>query len=128
MHIHTKQNTSTHLSVLLLSVCLIFSFGMHAIQITHGHVHFDNDHAQSETPQLQISEYMHYADKKHFNVMLLSTLLLFFYVSTRQTLLQFHSHAAAQLFRTISSTDTVGRGASYFSLLFRKGILNTKYF
>jgi hypothetical protein len=128
MYTYIKNSTSTYLCVLLLSACLVFSFGMHAIQIAHSHVHFDNDHAQSKTPQLQISEYMHYADKKHFNLMLLSTLLLFFYASTRQTLLQFHSRAAAQLFRNVSSSDTVGREASHFSLLFRRGILNTKYF
>ena len=128
MYTYIKNSTSTHLCVLLLLVCLIFSFGMHAIQILHDHMNVGGSHAHEKTTNTEISEYMHHADKKYFDARILGAVLIFFCTPLYILLIRLHTALHKRLSHLRALYKAVWRIESYVMVLLQKGILHPKSF
>ncbi len=78
MRTHTFRNLWKHLLGLFLVCALIFSFGLHALQIRHDHVlalSQTHTHGEDEeTNTVSISAYLHVAEKKSLFILFLPML------------------------------------------------------
>ncbi len=116
---------------LFVSVCLMVSFGLHSIQITH--THYGDAHTEEKehhSGETQLSEYMHLADKK-----LLVAFVAFFvapwtlfnsYTSWQRKLLWRLEQYWLSHMRLLKRAWSIS--FEYFRIYFRKGVLHTKVF
>lgn len=114
---------------------LLFSFGLHSLQISHSHPGHGAHHGSSQQEEknhggdtLTLGEYMHAAEKKLLFIMMFALLMsagvvAMLYGSWEQFLLR------ANLLFEISSRrrkEEVLEVFDYFELLFSRGILHPK--
>lgn len=120
-----------HILTLLLALSLVFSFGLHSIQVAHAHfgVESDRDHDR-DARGLQLNEYMHFADKKVFAVALFVFLApwasLTSSILTRLRLSLYFERRLVSRIRTLTLMWNIY--FEYFKILYQRGILNTKVF
>ena len=118
---------------LVLSLSLVFSFGLHSIQIPHMHFGAIHEHGSAHehgAGSLQLSEYMHLADKKLFVCAVLIILapwtFLSSYILSQRKLTKLSQMWIRACMRAL---EGILRHLSvYLTLCFRKGILHTKVF
>lgn len=123
----SKDQSILSKAAALLCCLLIFSFGLHTIQVEHthpgDHVH-TADQAQGEN---SLSTYMHGTDKKLFLLAVLAFLLIGTLVRTQYSLLE----VACTCIRYIticylSKRSTSLRFFNYLRTLFSSGVLHPK--
>ncbi len=116
---------------LFLSLSLVFSFGLHSIQIAHAHFGVEHGHEQDPgAGGLQLSEYMHLADKKIFALGLIIflapwTFLDSYALSCRKLFLYVEMQL---LFRIRILYRRWNVTFEYLRISFRKGVLHPKVF
>ncbi len=121
----TQKNTYPFIA-LILSLGLVFSFGLHAVQIEHAH--FGDVHAHGGEHQSVFSdlgEYMHLADKKMLLILSSGTLLWIFllHIDAWSRLLQYvHTYSLRYRQRRFQ----VYRALGYLSRFFGEGLLHSK--
>lgn len=116
---------------MLISFSLVFSFGLHAFQISHAHFDASHNHRNEHPmPTFELSEYMHLADKKLYTLvpfLLLApwTFLGAHRVSQRKLIL-YREMQLVFYMRTLRSRWNIT--FEYLRLFFQNGILNPKVF
>lgn len=121
-----------HVCAIAVACCLVFSFGLHAVQVKHIHAHVDgtsqhNSHSDRESGVYVFGEYMHHADKKNVFGALALTVSLWTFLSTLYGVW-------GRLFRVVERHRLIFRKKSfiryrepnYLVCLMESGILHTK--
>lgn len=114
-----------------MSFSLVFSFGLHSIQIAHTHFGVEHGHEQDPGAGVpQLSEYMHLADKKAFVVALFVFLAPWASVtSSILSRLRLSLYLERRLVSRVRALTLMWNiYFEYFKICFRRGILNTKVF
>lgn len=128
---HQKSNILSLIKCafsVFLALCLLFSFGLHALQIKHAHVN-DSPHeaAHEHTPDTaSLDANMHMADKKIF-LFFSSLLLSWLYLRNRLDVQRLQ--LILSLYLTRARYVQYGnryRIFDYHSYFFRKGIFHSK--
>ncbi len=114
--------------VCFISVGLVFSFGLHAVQVEHVHFNAEHTHGDEHASLASIlGEYMHLADKK--------LLLGIFFASTSLwTFLELRMSLWERLLYRASQVDALRRRRvlriyrifDYVRIFLRKGTIHTK--
>lgn len=127
----SKSNTAIFMRYALsfiLAGALIFSFGLHSVQIDH--IHFNALHSHTEEHKskfVSLETYMHLSDKKIFLFIPIATLLPFFILNASLMLkaqLVLLSGWYTRLLRRQSVQQS--RVHNYLCYFLRKGIFHSK--
>jgi len=130
MYSYVQKNANIKLSALLLSWCLVFSFGFHAVQISHDHANKNVSYTHEKTldVKIQISEYMHHAEKKYLDVSMFGAVLLYFCISFYILLIKYHGAVQKRIAGLRALYKAIWRVGSFYIIFLRRGILHPKFF
>lgn len=113
-------------SVFVLSSAIVFSFGLHSIQLEHSHPgHHSGKGETAHGDLLNIDEYVHGTEQKFFIVMLLLTFFAFSLTLASQ-LLQVSPRTSVSVNDVHAQGRTWSHGIDYLVILFARGVLHPK--
>jgi hypothetical protein len=120
-----------HFCVFLVSLSLVFSFGLHSIQVPHAHSGKLHHHGSEHEKQVfELSEYMHLADKKLYTFVAHPlfapwTFLASFVLSQRKLFLHQERRLIVYI-RNLRRTWNVT--FEYLRVFFQRGVLHSKVY
>ncbi len=114
--------------VCLLSVGLVFSFGLHAIQIEHVHFTAEGTHGGEHTSSISLlGEYMHLADKKLLASLFFASISLWTFLELRISLWdQLLAHASRVHTSRKKTAPPLSRIFDYVRVFLKRGMIHTK--
>ena len=128
---YSRNSIFSGILVILIACALVFSFGLHAVQISHDHPGNTSHHAAEKEGStdviVSLGDFMHMADKKFFlpiTLTLLSIAALAILYGTWRVFMLLNERTYSFSLRRKQRTDDVVE--YYLEYYFSRGILHPK--